>query len=222
MNDHFEEKKNETFEQDKKINDIKEFWLFNIIHEMNSENNEEKKFETSLKDLNSFGDFIKNKNCINELDNNENKKYKKIVEIIQEKLSGNENCEDKAKEFIEKFQNIFEIKDKELIEDLYILFKKEKIELDIKEIIFFFDNFEKNNKEWNNQFSIKNNNKNFLNFKKKLEELKKRNIYSYKNISDYNRIFSCLYDKKEAMDFLFEKIGENIIYLKERIEPIFS
>ena len=201
------------------IENIKDFLLFNIIYEMNSENNEEKKFEFALKELQSFGDLLKSKSGINELYYTKNEKYRKIVEKIQDKLIGNENDKDKAKEFMEKFEKRFQIKDSELIKDLTILFKSKKYELDIKGIIFFFDNFEKDNKEWNNQFSIKKSKKDFLSFKKDLEELQKKGIYNYINIPEYNTIFACLYDKKEAMEFLFEKIGKNINYLKDRIQP---
>ena len=197
------------------INDNKDFLLFNIIYEMNSVNDEENRFIQTMKDLNNFGTLLNNKNGINKLYYTENEKYKKIVEKIQDKLIDNE---DKAKIFLEKFTQRFAIKDKDLINELTILFKCKKYELDIKGIKFFFENFENNNEEWNKKLAIKNN-KDFNDIKKELEELKNHDIYHYLNIQDYNRVFSCLYDKKEAIEFLFEKIGKNIQYLKDRIQP---
>ena len=197
------------------INENKNFLLFNIIYDMNSVNDEENRFIQTMTDLKNFGSLLNNKDGINKLYFSENEKYKKIIEKIQDKLIDNE---DKAKNFIEQFTEKFAIKDKDLIKELTILFKCKKYELDIKGIKFFFDNFDNNNEDWNKKLTIKNN-KNFNDIKKELDELEKNDIYHYLNIQDYNRIFSCLYDKKEAMEFLFEKIGKNINYLKDRIQP---
>ena len=50
----------------------------------------------------------------------------------------------------------------------------------------------------------------------KLEELKENKIYDYNNIKEYNKLFTCLNKKEEAIEFLFEKIGKNISELKDR------
>ena len=182
---------------------------------MNSVNDEENRFIQTMTDLKNFGSLLNNKDGINKLYFSENEKYKKIIEKIKDKLIDNE---DKAKNFIEQFTEKFAIKDKDLIKELTILFKLKKYELDIKGIKFFFDNFDNNNEDWNKKLTIKNN-KNFNDIKKELDELEKNDIYHYLNTQDYNRIFSCLYDKKEAMEFLFEKIEKNINYLIDRIQP---
>ena len=41
------------------------------------------------------------------------------------------------------------------MDELTILFKSKKYELDINSIIFFFENFEKDNKDWNEKLPPK-------------------------------------------------------------------
>ena len=55
--------------------------------------------------------------------------------------------------------------------------------------------------------------------KDKLLELKNNGIYDYKNIKNYNKLFTCLYQKKEAIEFLFSKTCEEIEKLIGRIQP---
>jgi hypothetical protein len=43
-----------------------------------------------------------------------------------------------------------------------------------------------------------------------LKELKPNKIYDYNNIQNYNKLLTCLYDKKEPIDFLFSKTIEDI------------
>ena len=51
----------------------------------------------------------------------------------------------------------YKITDKNLIDDeLTILFKSKKYELDINSIIFFFENFEKDNNNWNEKLPPRN------------------------------------------------------------------
>ena len=127
----------------------------------------------------------------------------------------------------------YEIKDKNLIDELTILFKIEKYKMDINSIIFFFEYFQKDNKEWNNKldkekfknlFMIPMEKENaetndFKNIKSFLIELKNNKIYDYNNIENYYKLFTCLYDKNEAIDFLFSKIGQDIKILYDRIQP---
>ena len=50
--------------------------------------------------------------------------------------------------------------------------------------------------------------------------MQKNKIYDYENVENYNKFFTSLYKKKEAIDFLLEKIKENDINeLKEMIQP---
>jgi hypothetical protein len=147
------------------------------------------------------------------------KQNKKILDIIKEKLFNNER---KLEEFIETFIRYFNIcENKELIDDLTILFKSKKYEKDINSIIFFFSYFEKDNKKWNEILSEKKykdlSNYSFEDILKKLKELEDNEIYNYKEIKKYNELFTCLFEKNEALEFLIEKIGQNIDDLKDRI-----
>ena len=56
--------------------------------------------------------------------------------------------------------------------------------------------------------------KDFKQIKESLLDLKERNIYDYNNIRNYNKIFTCLYDKNEAIDFLFSKKNDEMTVLK--------
>ena len=95
--------------------------------------------------------------------------------------------------------------------------------MDINSIIFFFEYFEKDNKEWNEKLSKEKYQdlslKDFKEIKIILKELKEKNIYDYNDIKEYNKLFTCLYDKKEAIDFLFSKTNEDIEDLKDKIQP---
>ena len=60
---------------------------------------------------------------------------------------------------------------------------------------------------------------NYQNIKEDLNRLKENKIYDYKNIGNYNKLFTCLYDEKEAIDFLFSKTSDDILKLKNKIQP---
>ena len=197
-----------------KVYSVKNFLLFNIIYEMNYGKDENKNFDQAYEQLEIIGNLLKNKPNIIEL----NEKYKEIFKKIKEKLSNNE---ERSQEFIKNLINYYNINDEQLIDELTILFKSKKYEMDIKSIIFFFENFEKDNEEWNNKLKInlKSWEEDFKTIKKDLENLKTNGIYDYKNIGNYNKLFTCLYDKKEAIDFLFSKTSNEILKLKDKIQP---
>ena len=111
-----------------------------------------------------------------------------------------------------------------------ILFNTKKYDLEIKSIIFFFEYFQKDEK-WEKKLSkgYKNlSQESPQEIKKRLNELKKNEneneieIYNYRGKNNYyTKLFTCLYNKKEAIDFIFEKIKQNINidYLEEKIQP---
>ena len=193
---------------------------------MSSGKNENKNFDNAYNELEKIGKLLTNKTGIIEL----NKQYKEILREIKKKLS---NDEDKAQEFIQNLIEFYKITDKNLIDDeLTILFKSKKYELDINSIIFFFENFEKDNNNWNEKlpprnYYLKSEEKSkedyeeidFQKFKVYLNTIKKNGIYDYRNIGIYNKLFTCLYDNKEAIDFLFSKKSEEIIKLNDKIQP---
>ena len=224
-----------TIEQVKKV---KNNLLFNVIYEnMNLGRSEDEHFDNAVEKLDNFGKELQKDSGITEIYNN--KEYKNIFDIIKEKLSTNEM---RAQEFIDNLKKYYGIKNKDLVNDLTILFKIKKYEMDINSIIFFFDFFQKDNPTWNqkldkkkfeNLFSKKENKKeneqenreenpkenDFEKIKQYLKELKENGIYNYDNIQNYNKLFTCLYDKKEAIDFLFSKIDKGIKELYDRIQP---
>ena len=198
------------------VKNVKDFLFFNVIYEnMNLGKDEESHFNDALNKLNDIEKYLKNSTHINGLYNN----YKDIIEIIKEKLINNE---EKAKKLIDDMIKYYGIKNKDLIDDLTILFKTKKYEMDINSIIYFFEFFQINNDSWNNKLSKKYKNlskKNNKDIKTYLEELKYNGIYNYKDIENYNKLFTCLFDKKEAIDFLFSKIEQNLNNLYDRIQP---
>ena len=95
-------------------------------------------------------------------------------------------------------------KKKKMIDDLTLLFNSKKYEMDLKSIIFFFKSFRKDD-EWNKKLSNKYEKLSELNLEeliKNLNELKESGIYDYQTKSNYSKLFTSLYDKKEAIDFL--------------------
>ena len=197
-----------------RVNKVKNFLLFNIIYEMNAGKEENISFESAYEQLEKIGDLLKNKPNIIEL----NIQYKDLFKKVREKLSTNE---ERSQEFIKNFINYYNINDEKLIDELTILFKSKKYEMDIKSIIFFFEYFEKDNVEWNNKLKINQESweKDFKTIKTDLKNLKDNEIYDYTNIKNYNKLFTCLYDKKEAINFLFTKTSEEILKLKNKIQP---
>ena len=214
----------ELKEKVKKIEKVKDFLLFNIIYEMNAGGkDEEANFTITMTELKSFGELINKKNIDN--------LYKEKSYIIDKIISKLKKNEKENKKFIDTLINYYEIKDESLIDDLTILFKSEKYKFDINSMIFFFECLKKEKEEWDNVEIIKRLEQNkdlspkeFDKTKRKLLELndEKMKIYDYKNIGEYNKLFTSLYDKKEAIDFLIDKIDkidENIEDLKKKIDP---
>ena len=211
------------------INKVKNNLLFNVIYEnINLEENEENHFNIAVEKLNNIGKELKNNTDFTEI--YKNKEYKNCFDKIKDKLSNNNQ---KVQEFIDyDLIKYFGITNKDLINDLNIFFKIRKYEMDINSIIFFFEYFQKDNPVWNqkldkayfeNLFRKKENENqqenDFKKIKNYLKELKDNEIYDYENMQNYIKFFACLYDKKEAIDFLFSKIEINITYLYDRIQP---
>ena len=60
---------------------------------------------------------------------------------------------------------------------------------------------------------------NLRDIKNNLEELKKEGIYDYQTKNNYSKLFTSLYEKKEAFDFLHSKIDKGIAELYNVIDP---
>ena len=131
----------------------------------------------------------------------------------------------KADLFIRQMIDYFKINNQELISDLILMFKNKKYEMDIKSIIYFFESFQNDNKNWNEKLSNKLTNLSEMDLqelKKNLKELRNNGIYDYENRNNYYTLFNCLYNKREAIDFLLFKSNRDISYLYDRINPINS
>ena len=151
------------------VKNVKNNLFFNVIYEnMNLWKNEEECFNKAIEKFNNIGKNLKKSNDIIKILNN--KEYKNIFDIIKEKLSTNER---RPQEFIDNLKNYFGITNKDLINDLSILFNIKKYEIDINSIIFFFEFFQNNNNIWN----LKLDKAKFEKlFRKKGNEKKKENI----------------------------------------------
>ena len=199
-----------------RIQKVKNFLLFNVIYDKNQRTKEDDHFENAYKTLDDIEELLNKKTDIVEL----NKYYQGIISEVKKKLSNNE---ERAQKFIQNLIEYFKINDKNLIDELTILFKSKKYELDINSIKFFFEYFKKDNQKWNEKLPPADFQEkwkeDFKNIKKDLNLLKQNGIYDYTNIGYYNKLFTCLYDKKEAIDFLFSKTSEDIKRLKDKIQP---
>ena len=198
------------------INKSKNFLLFKIIYKLNTNKEEDKKFDFSYDKLEEIRKSFNNYINIDEL----YKKYKDIFDKIKDSLNNNGDQVDK---FINDLINFYNINNETLIDELIIFFKIEICEIDINSMIFFFNYFETNNKTWNMKLSEKYINisliKDYGKIKEKLFELKNNKIYDFKISKNYYKIFTCLYEKKEAIDFLFYKTKEFNEELKDKIQP---
>jgi hypothetical protein len=221
--------------------------LFKVINENEKGKNQDVRFQnanTKLKKIKESFEKIKK-----ELYKDNTKiKYiddfyeenKKIFDNIKIKLVNNEQ---RAKEFFKTFkiflfgeiqenqehqENEKNKKDKKLMDDLMNdlikLFSSKKYELDLKSIFYFFNSLNKED-EWSKELA-----KNYENLSEKklgeltknLEQLEKEGIYEYKEHekkNNYSKLFTSLYEKKEAIDFLLKKVNQDISELYDRIDP---
>ena len=203
--------KNKKLSQD--INNVKDLLIFKIIFDNILGSDQEKRFYKAQKKLNEINQLFKDGTNIEEI----YKQNEKIFNKIKDELSKKE--ESKSKEFIEQMIKYFNI-EKKYQEDLEIMFKSKKYEMDIRSIKYFFDTFASNTlnlpKDSNDLALSKMN---LYKLKGTLKRFEK--IYNYKSPEKYYEIFTSLYEKKEAIDFLLKKIeaNENIDYLKDRLDP---
>ena len=201
------------------ISKVKDFLLFKVIYEINPKKDDDTDFKESLKKYKNIGKVLKENGNVND--------FYKENEIIVNKIRDIFcNTEEDAKDFIEDLKRHYNINNENLIDELNILFNTKKYDLEINSIIFFFKNFPKDNfDDWNNKISNE-----YLNLplktpeeiKNKLKELNDKNIYNYRGKNNYyTKLFKSLYNKQEAIDFIFEKINQNINidYLEEKIQP---
>jgi len=218
------------------VNQVKDFLLFKVIYNEISRKDEEDRFNMGIAKLNKIKNILNNSytaygnNFLNLLHRNFDRNLAEIVYEKNKKIFDKTKIflnadESKIELFIAQMIKYFNIEEKnDLIKDLTIIFLSKKFEMDLKSIIFFFESFNKNDKEWNQTLSKDYETLSQLKFrelKEKLIYLKNKGIYDYyKKKNYYLKVFTSLYEKREAIEFLLSKINKDIKYLYDRINPI--
>ena len=115
----------------------------------------------------------------------------------------------------------FSIENKIVINDLKMIINSKKYENIVKSIKFFFDNFL--GKKLILPKSINLSEMDLKTLKSTLKDLKTKNIYDYEENSSYYKVFTSIYEKKEAIDFLISQINSNekelSNKLKDKLDP---
>ena len=197
------------------VETFKDFLFFRILYDNEHGNDQDKIFHQAKFKIEQIQILFDKKASANEIYQNNKVIFDKIKDMLC-------NDESKAKKFIEQMVNFFKIKEKALTNDLTIIFKSKKYEIDLKSIIYFFESFQKDNNDWNNKLSSKYINLSGIELeelKKNLKELKDNGIYDYEKENNYCKLFTALYEKKEAIDFLLTKTDKEIHDLYGKIEP---
>ena len=194
------------------IKKVKDLLLFKKIFEKSKGSDQEERFKDAKSQLDKIKELFKNQSSNIEIifQNFEN-----IFKDIKNELSKKE--ESKSDEFIKQMEDYFDIKNEENQKDLSIIIKSKKYEMVVKSIKFFFENF--SNKKLILPSNIELSEMNLKDLKRTLTNLKNDNIYDYESNSPFYKVFTSLNEKKEAIDFLLEKIDNNIDNLKDKLDP---
>ena len=208
---------------EKEIIKVKDFLLFKVLYDEALGNNQEKRFDEATKKLKEIEALFEKNATSNEI----YQKNKDIFNKIKDMLSNNES---KANNFIDQMIKHFKIKDKkDLISELTLIFKSKMYEMDLKSIIYFFEslNIQKDNNKnkWDSKISSKYkalSEMNLKDLKESLKELEVNKIYDYKKSNNYFKLFTSLYEKKEAIDFLLSKINQNKSKTKQDINALYD
>ena len=181
------------------INKIKESSIFRKLFNNTQAQNQDQQFELALKNLkNEFNKLKKNKY---------DEKTKKEIEIIIDALDLKE--------------------DENTQKELKYMEDSSNAEEDIKNMIYFCENFKLNNNIEEKEESlenlllkiykdIKNNNEK----KENLKILKDKNIYDYEKKGIHIEFFNLFYNQKEAIDFLLTKSHDNVEIIKDKLISI--
>ena len=201
-----------------KVDLVQDFLLFNPIYRNTKGKNQDIRFYLAFEKLEEISRLLEEKEGHNIDQIYEGNK--KIFDDIKNKLINNDKISDKFFETLKYYINFEE--NKELFDNLFLLFNSKKYELDIKSIIYFFNYLNKED-EW-----LKNLSKNYsklsemnLNeLKKNLKEFPDNKIFDYQEKNtNYLKLFRALYEKRESIDFLNEKTNSDIIILYDRMDP---
>ena len=208
------------------VENVKDFLLFKVLYNEAYGNDQESRFNDALKKLDNIKGLFANNATAEKL----YQENKEIFDKIKEMLSNNES---KSEKFFEDMKKYFKIEEKQknLINELTLIFKSKKYEMDLKSIIYFFENLKFPNTNNEDTFKEKIPSKykklsemNLEDLKQSLKELKTNGIYDYEETNKNYKLFTSLYEKKEAIDFLISKTNEsntnqNISSLYKKIDP---
>jgi len=194
------------------IDSVKNLFIFEIIIKNVKGNDEEKRFENAKEKLDNLKESFQDNQDIEKIIGEDN-----IFNIIKEELSKKDKSY--SDEFIKQIINYFNIEEKEIQNNLKILIKSKIFEKDIKSMKYFFENLNIKKLSIDIPKDLELSKMNLKDLKSYLSKLENKNIYDYKSNNYYCKIFTSLYKKIEALDFLKKKLYINIDYLKERLDP---
>ena len=202
----------------KEIQKVKDFLLFKKIFENAQGKDQADRFTDANDKLKYLKLFFKKENDIEKILNDKN--YKDTFRDIKEDLG--KKSEEKSKEFMKQMKDYLNFeKESQMIKDLKLIINSKKYEKIVKSIKYFFDNFQ--NKKLNLPNNINLSDMNLKDLKLALNQLKTNDIYDYEENNPYYKVFTSIYEKKEAIDFLISKINtdnkelEN--KLKQKLDP---
>ena len=213
------------------IDKVKNFLLFKKLFEKSQGKNQEDRYNEAKSKLEEINNLLTNKTTGSEVSsstmlqtNSESLSnlekiifvnYKTVFKEIKDELSKKEDSI--SDKFIEQMIKYFNITNDETKKDLRIIIKSKIYEKVVKSIKFFFENF--GNKKLVLPSNIEFSEMKLNELKIKLKDLKK--IYDYESNGYFYKVFTSFYEKKEAIDFLLNKIKENkdIDYLKNKLDP---
>jgi len=200
------------------IKKVKDFLLFKKIFENTQGVDQADCFENANIKLRELKKLFKSESTDIEIifkDTN----YINIFKDIKEELG--RKSESKSTKFIDQMIDYFNIKDNTVIKELKMIINSKKYEMIVKSIKYFFDSFFHKKLTLPSNINLSELSLSIL--KNTLKELKRNDIYDYESNSYYYRVFTSLYEKKEAIDFLISKINTNIkqleIKLKDKLDP---
>ena len=220
--------KEEFSKKAKDVDLVQDFLLFKVIYDNAKGKNQDIRFKKANEKMDEIKkSFVEENKTIDEIYENN----KVIFDDIKKKLVNNEQ---RATQFFTTFEvflfgenkeNKESEKNKKLMDDLTLFFNGKKYELDLKGIFYFFNCLNKED-EWYKNLAKnyeKLSEKKLEELKQNLEQLKKEGIYEHEKKNNYSKLFTSLYEKKEAIVFLSKKIGEDtnkfIDELSDRIDP---
>ena len=195
---------------------LKDFLFFKVLYNEAYGYDEEKRFNSALQKLYEIKELFERNASAEEI----YQKNKYIFNKIKDILSISES---KAEIFIEQMINYFKISEKrELINELTLIFKSKVYEINLKNIIYFFENlncqdyiedrfFEKIPKNLS-ELSLED-------LKHNLKELKDKRIYDYEETNKNYKFFRYFYEKKEAIEYLLSKTDQDISALYNKLDP---